>query len=171
MIPVIPIILLVAVATLFLLFLGFQIWWRYSPRGERARAGQLTPVDLEAFQNLTDPEEEQFLRVNLSSAEFRGVQRSRLRAARMYVAALSDNAGLLVAVGQSARLHADPETAVKGQEILQRAIRLKVWCMVSLLRLNAAMAFPTLVSPTSGIANQYLLVTYMVANLPRKVAA
>lgn len=167
----IPIILLTAVAIVFLVFLISQIWWRYSPRGEAAHAGQLTPVDLDAFENLTDPEEEQFLRVSLSATEFRGVQRSRIRAARMYVAALSENAGRLVAVGQSARLHSDPEIAASGLEILQRAIRLKVWCMLSLLRLNAALVFPTILSPSSGLANQYLLVTYMAANLPRKVTA
>jgi len=167
----IPLMILAAVAIAFLLFLGFQIAWRYSSKGETTRSEQLTPVDLEAFENLMDREEEQFLRVNLSAAEFRGVQRSRLRAAKVYVATLSENAGTLVAVGQSARLHADAEIAASGAEIFQRAIQLKMWCLVALLRLNAAMVFPNILSPSSEIANQYLLVTYMAANLPRKVAA
>jgi hypothetical protein len=167
----IPLILLAAAAIVFLLFLSSQVWRRYSPKGEASHAGQLIPVDLEAFENLTDPEEEQFLRVNLSPAEFRGLQRARIRAARMYVAALSGNAGVLVAVGQSARSHADPEIAASGQEILQRAIRLKVWCLLSVLRLNSAMVFPTVLSPSGRIADQYLVVTSMAANLPRKVAA
>ena len=167
----IPLIILASLAVVFLLFLIFLVWWRYSRRGEAANAGQLTPVDLEAFENLTDPEEEEFLRVNLPPAEFRGVQRARLRAAKLYVAALSENAGILVSVGQSARSHSDPEIAAAGLGIVQRAIRLKVWCMLSLLRLNAAIVFPTILSPSSTIANHYLLVTYMAANLPRKAAA
>ena len=167
----IPLLILATVAIAFVLFLISQGWRRYSQKGEALQAGQLVPVDLEAFENLTDPEEEEFLRVNLSSAEFRGVQRSRLRAARMYVAALSENAGTLVAVGQSARLDADPEIAASGAEILQRAIRIKVWCLFALLRLSAAMVFPTMLSPSGEIANQYLLVTYMAANLSRKAAA
>ena len=167
----IPLIILTSVAAVFLLFLIFQVWWRYSPRGEAARTGQLTPVDLDAFENLTDPEEEQFLRGNLSLAEFRGVQRARIRAARMYVAALSENAGILVEVGQRTRSHSDPEIAASGLELLQRAIRLKMWCTLAMLRLNAAMVFPTVLSPSSRIANRYLLVTYMAANLPRKVTA
>src|ERR1035438_2128544 len=77
----IPLILLAAAAIVFLLFLSSQVWRRYSPKGEASHAGQLIPVDLEAFENLTDPEEEQFLRVNLSPAEFRGVQRARARPA------------------------------------------------------------------------------------------
>lgn len=167
----IPLVILAAFAIVFLVFLVSQVWWRYSPSGEAVHAGQLTPVDLEAFENLTDPEEEQFLKVSLSLAEFRGVQRARIRAAKMYVAALSENAGLLAAAGQSARSHSDPEIAAAGLEILQRAMRLKVWCMLALLRLNAAMAFPTILSPSGEIASQYLLVTYMAANLPRKVTA
>ena len=38
-------------------------------------------VDLEAFQNLVDPDEAEFLRTNLPSAQFRRIQRERLRAA------------------------------------------------------------------------------------------
>ncbi|MFZ3266199.1 MAG: hypothetical protein WA172_19490 [Terriglobales bacterium] len=164
-----PLIILAGIVVIFVLFLILQVWRRYSTKAEAPNAGQLIPVDLEAFENLTDPEEEQFLRVNLSPAEFRGVQRSRLCAAKMYVMALSQNAAVLVAVGQSARSHADREIAASGQEILNRAIRLKVWCVLSLLRLNAAMVFPTMRSPSSGIADQYLLVRGMAANLPENV--
>src|ERR1035441_6156961 len=113
----IPLILLAAAAIVFLLFLSSQVWRRYSPKGEASHAGQLIPIDLEAFENLTDPEEEQFLRANLAPTEFRGVQRSRIRAARLYVTALSENAGVLVTVGQSALSHADPQIAATGQEI------------------------------------------------------
>jgi hypothetical protein len=148
----------------------FQVGRPYSPRGAAAPAAELIPVDLDAFENLTDPEEEQFLRANLSSAEFRGVQRSRIRAAKMYVTALSQNVGVLVAVGQSALSHADPEIAASGKQIFQQAIRLRVWCLLSLLRLNGAMIFPTLLSPSRRIADQYVLVKGMAANLP-KVAA
>jgi hypothetical protein len=160
----ISLILLTCVVLFFVLFLISQVWRRYSRTTEPGDAA-LTPVDLEAFQNLTDPEEEQFLRVNLSLAEFRGVQRDRLRAAKVYVSTLSENAGMLVAVGQSARSHPDPEIAAAGQEIFQRAIRLKVWCMFSLLRLNAAMVFPTMLSPSNTVAKHYLIVKSMAANL------
>ena len=137
----------------------------------RPTPGQLTPVDLEAFENLTDPEEEQYLRENLSPAEFRRVQRTRLRAAKLYVAALSQNAAVLVAVGQSARSNADPNIAATGQEIVQRAIRLKIWCLVSRLRMEAAFVFPAHLSPSSTIANQYMQLSYMAASLPGRAAA
>lgn len=167
----IPLTILTFVALVFLLFLASQAWWHYAGRNKPPHGEQLTPVDLDAFENLIDPEEEQFLKSNLSPPEFRGVQRARIRAARMYVAALSENAGVLVGVGQSARSHPNPEIAAAGMEIAQRALRLKVWCLLAMFRLIAALVFPTILSPSSRIANQYLLVTYMAANLPRKATA
>lgn len=165
-------IVLALLAVLFLFFLGSQLWSRYSHgRTIQRHSSELTPVDLEAFENLTDPDEEQFLRTNLSPREFRGVQRLRIRAAKLYVAALSQNAGVLVAVGQSARLNSDPEVAATGQELMQKAIRLKVWCLFSLIRIEAAFFFPVYLSPSNRLANQYMLVTYMAANLPGRVAA
>ena len=167
----IPITILTLVALVFVLFLASQTWWHFAGRNDSPRAEQLTPVDLDAFENLIDPDEEQFLKINLSPSEFRGVQRSRIRAARMYVAALSKNAGILVGIGQSVRSHPNPEIAVAGLEIAQNALRLKVWCLLAIFRLSAALVLPTILSPSSRIANQYLLVTYMAANLPRKAAA
>ena len=167
----IPLIILLSIASIFFVFLIWQVWSRYAPKREAALASQLTPIDLDAFENLLDREEEQFLRENLSSREFRSVQRSRIRVARMYVGALSRNAGVLVAMGQSARLHSNPEVAASGQKIFQQAIRLKVWCMVSELRLDAALAFPAILSPAGGISQQYLIVKSIAGNLPSQVAA
>jgi hypothetical protein len=166
--------LIVAIlAAVLLPFLASQVWGRYARHSDalQSEAGLLTPVDLEAFENLTDPEEEQYLRKNLSSAEFRRVQRTRLRAAKMYIATLSQNAVVLVAVGQSARSNADPVIAATGQEIMQRAIRLRIWCLLSLLRMNAAFVFPAHLSPSGTLAHQYMLVTCMAASLPGRVAA
>jgi hypothetical protein len=168
---VIPVAITGLLTLIFLLFLGSQVWRRHFDRGEATASRELTPVDLDAFENLTDLEEEQYLRANLSPGLFRGVQRSRIRAAKMYVLALSENAGTLMVAGQSARFHSDPEIAQAGMEIVHRAIRLKLWCLLSLLRLNAAMVFPTIVFPPTRIASQYLLVTCMVANLPRNSSA
>lgn len=166
----IPLVILASVVVVFLLFLTFQVWRRYFRLAE-ATATQLTPVDLEAFENLIDPEEELFLKANLPPSEFREVQRTRIQAAKIYVAALSENARLLVAVGQSARYHSDPDVAAAAAEIVQRAIRLKVWCLFALLRLDAGVLFPARLATPSGIAQRYFLVTSMAAGLPGKSAA
>jgi hypothetical protein len=162
-----PLVLLASIAVLFLVFLTLQLWWRYSRRIVQQSVPQLTPIDLDAFQNLTDPEEDRFLMANLAPAQFREAQRYRIQAAKMYVVALSENAGILVAAGQSARYHADPAIAAMGLEIFQRAIKLKIWCMFALVRLNVALIYPARLSPSGGIANQYQRVTYIAANLGR----
>ncbi|MGA3195806.1 MAG: hypothetical protein ABSD39_12460 [Terriglobales bacterium] len=164
-------IILAIVAILFFLFLIVMSWQWLSTRGEAAPAGELIPVDLEAFQNLTDPEEEQFLRTSLSPPEFRSVQRIRIRAAKLYVVALSDNAGSMMRLGNSASLQADQAIVALGRDIAKRALSLKMWCAVLQLRLTAALVFPTILSPTGGIADQYLAVTYMAAKLHAEAAA
>jgi len=166
-----PLFILAIVAALFIGFLVLQVWWRYSKPTPPTRRATLTPVDLDAFENLTDPAEEEYLRTNLSPGEFRIVQRSRIRAARMYVSALSGNATALVAVGQSARLHPDPVVAASAQEFVQQAIRLKVWCLLAECRLDAALVFPNLMSPSNAVARRYVAVKHLAANLPQRSAA
>ena len=69
------ILLVVAVAVL-----GFWIW---AAKGRslalrRTTPPEIRPVDLEAFRNLMDTEEEKYLRERLPPAQFRAVQRKRL---------------------------------------------------------------------------------------------
>ena len=46
---------------------------------------QVRPVDLAAFRNLVDPDEESYLREHLPRGEFRAIRRERLRAGIDYV--------------------------------------------------------------------------------------
>ena len=164
----IPVIVLATAAVAFLLFLSYQVWWQSSKTGE---IENLSPVDLEAFRNLTDPEEVHFLRVNLSPKEFKRIQRMRLRAAGAYLSVISQNAGRLVVIGRSVSAHPDAETAAAGLDVVHRAFQLKLWCALSLLKLNVTMICPTLLSPSSRIADRYLDVSSLTASLPKKLAA
>jgi hypothetical protein len=170
-------ITMIIVAAVMALTLSVFVAWEVlvgRPRRHDAigmQAGELTPIDLEAFENLTDPEEEHFLRTNLSPTEFRGVQRGRIRAAKLYVEALSQNAAVLIAVGRSASSSSDSEIAAAGRELVHRAIHLKRWCLRSWWRMELAFVLPAQLSLSGKIANQYMLATYMAANLPRSAAA
>jgi len=163
-----PVIALATAAVAFLLFLSYQVWWQSSNAGE---IENLSPVDLEAFRNLTDPEEVRFLRVNLSPKEFRRIQRMRLRAAAAYITVISQNAGRLVVIGRSVSAHPDAETAAAGLDVVHRGLQLKLSCSLSLLKLNVTMIWPALLSPSSRIADRYLNVSSLTASLPRKLAA
>jgi hypothetical protein len=164
----IPIFALAAVAVAFLLFLSYQVWWQSSAKEEIT---DLSPVDLEAFRNLTDPQEVGYLRVNLSPKEFRRIQRLRLRTAAVYISAISRNAGRLLVVGRAVSAHPNPDIATSGLDVVYRALQLKMWCSFSLLQLGATFVFPTLLSPSSRIADHYRDVSSMTAALPRKMAA
>lgn len=167
----IPIIALTLLALAFLLFLIRQVVRRYFPAVASEPCGPLARVDLEAFRNLTDPAEEAYLRRRLAPAEFREIQRLRLRAASLYVFALSQNVGALMQVGQRARSHPDPRVAASGQEILQHALRLKVRCLATQWKLNVAMIYPALLSPSGTLADRYAQVAGLASTLPVKLAA
>jgi hypothetical protein len=164
----IPIVALAALATVFLLFLSYQVWWQ---SGDESGIEDLSPVDLVAFRNLTDPSEAQFLRINLSPREFRKVQRIRMRAMAKYISVISKNAASLVVIGRSVSADSDAEVAAIGLDVVRRALELKLWCSLSLLKLNATMVYPNLLSSSSKIAERYLDVTSLTASLPKKLAA
>lgn len=161
-------ILLVCLVSAFLLFLAFQAWHYLRPRRE---AHKLIPIDLEAFAALSDPEEERFLKVNLLPTEFRIAQRFRIRAIKAYMSAFSNNASVLLAAGQAAGDDSDEQVAAGAHEIMQRAMRLKIWCLFYTIQLNAALVFPDLFSPSCGIADPYRAVTNLARKLPGKAIA
>jgi hypothetical protein len=168
---VIPIITLTLLAVAFFAFLLLQVRKRYSRRLPSAAGGKVPPVDLAAFRNLTDPAEEAFLRAQLPSEEFRRIQRLRLRAAMLYVNALSQNVAALMQVGQAARLQSDPQIAASGQAIMSCALRLKVRCLATECKLAVAILLPTVFSFSGVLADRYRHVADLANSLHVEHAA
>ena len=113
-----------------------------------------TPVDLRAFQNLTDPKEDEFLRARLPAREFRRVQRLRLRAAVEYVQRTANNAAVLLRIAESTRQQ-DPAVAEISREIVNAALRLRVNAMLVLAVLYFRICFPSVTAPVERIADRY----------------
>jgi hypothetical protein len=142
-------------------------------RGKPARGSssaelgsRLRPVDIEAFCNLMDPDEEHFLRSSLPPSMFRSVHRERLMAAAEYVEAVSQNAAILTKIGQAARRHTDPSLAEAAQELANSGIRLRLQCSVVLLRLWTAILLPG-----TGLSSTSLVERYQhVSGLARRVS-
>jgi hypothetical protein len=136
----------------------FVLWIRRTgnhPIDEVELATRISAVDLEAFQNLVDPQEEEFLRDNLAAADFRAVQRERLKAALDYVGALSQNGALLLQLGQAAKASADPRVAEAGQHIVDNAVRLRLYAVRVRARLYIKIAVPTAKLEPAGVVNEY----------------
>ena len=102
-------LILVLMGLLALLFLIRLAKGRVLPADD-SQAGHLRPVDIEAFRNLIDPAETEFLKSHLFPNQFRVIQRERLRAAVEYISS-----------GRSER--GDPASYWRSRSPKPRAIR------------------------------------------------
>ena len=127
----------------------------------------IEPVDLEAFRNLTEPSEEEFLRMALSPAAFRSLQRERLRAAIDYLAGVSHNAAILLQMGQVARRSEDPQVAEAGSRLTDDALRLRIYSMMAICKLGLRYAFPEGALQAGGVIDRYQHLTSAALRLGR----
>lgn len=128
---------------------------------------QTTPVDLAAFRNLIDPAEEEFLRAHLSPADFRVIQKQRTLATIAYVRCVLQNASILVRLGEAARKNPDARVSLAAQQLVNRAMRLRIFALLTLLKLYPATWVPGLhVSPTT-VVDGYQHLTSLVSQLTR----
>jgi hypothetical protein len=134
------------VILLVLVMLGVSIVLARTRLGSRGAVrrtdGTLCPVDVEAFRNLIDPDEEEYLRERLVPAEFRRIQRERLAAAVEYIRGASQNAIILLRMADAARHSTDPVVVQSAEKLVEQATRLRLYAYQAIPRLYFAMAFP-----------------------------
>jgi hypothetical protein len=128
-------------------------------------AGNTRPVDLEAFRNLIDPEEEEFLRTNLPTDEFCAIRKERLRAAVEYVSCAQHNAAILLRLGEAARQHPDPKIAAAGQQLVDSALHLRLYSLPALAKLYAGIALPRLRLSPMAMLEGYQQLSGLAARL------
>src|SRR5271154_5631987 len=105
-------------------------------------AATIHPIDIEAFRNLINPAEDDYLRRRLPPAQFRIVRRERLRAMAAYVHVAARNAVVLVSVGEGALASGDPRVTGAAQEVVNDALLLRRNTTVALARIYLALAWP-----------------------------
>jgi len=105
-------------------------------------AGEIHPLDVEAFRNLVDPAELDYLRRSLRAAEFRAVQRERLRAMAAYIQVAARNAAVLIQIGNAALASGDRRTFEAARQLIDSALLLRRNALFALLRIYIAMAWP-----------------------------
>jgi hypothetical protein len=101
-------------------------------------------LDIEAFRNLVDPNEEAFLRDHLPPPKFREIKRQRAWAAVLYAWEVGGAASALAQLGQAAQRSADPITAASGVQLSENAFRLRLQSLRACLRLVAGIILPDL---------------------------
>ncbi len=102
----------------------------------------IRPIDVEAFRNLINPAEDEYLRRRLPPAEFRMVRRARLGAMAAYVQVAARNATVLISVGESALASGDPRIAEAAQQLVNHAVLLRRNTTVALARIYLALLYP-----------------------------
>jgi len=132
---------------------------------------RIQPVDLEAFRNLIDPEEEEFLRVNLPAADFRKIQRERLRAAVEYISCARDNAAVLLHLAEPARRSTEPAVAEAAARLINDAVSLRLYALLVIPKLYVGMVLPGRPVIPVRVADRYEQLTRQVARLGLRTPA
>jgi hypothetical protein len=122
---------------------------------ESSLGKRLMPLDLEAFRNLIDESEEEFLLANLLPADYRSLRRMRLRAAVDYVAGVSHNAAVLLQFGQAARRSPHPDVAAAGRRLVDNAVELRMYALLAMCKLYVRIAVPGTALGSAGLVDNY----------------
>ncbi len=101
-------------------------------------------LDIEAFRNLVDADEEAFLRDNLSPRKFREIKRQRAWAAFLYAWEAGAAATALAKIGQAAQRSSDPHIGASGVQLAENAFRLRLQTIGACLRLLTEILLPDL---------------------------
>jgi hypothetical protein len=128
-------------------------------------AGRTRPVDLEAFRNLVDPGEEDFLRSSLRPPQFRAIQRERIRAALEYVLNTGHNAAYLLRMGEAASRSSDPRIAQAGRQLMDSALRLRAYALLSGAKLYVRLVIPEARLSFGGLADNYQHLSSLASQL------
>ncbi|MGA9800007.1 MAG: hypothetical protein WBQ68_13440 [Terriglobales bacterium] len=127
--------------------------------------GHTRRVDLDAFRNLVDPAEDDYLRAHLLPRQFRAIQRKRMLAALEYVQNSAHNAAFLLRMGEAASRNADPRVAQAGKELTNSALRLRAYVLLFSAQLYVRMIFPQGRLSYGGLADSYQSLSALAGRL------
>jgi len=150
------IILVIAAALALIFVLGVAVSRKLQVSAKPGLAQRIQPIDIEAFRNLADPAEDDYLRRSLPASEFRAVRRQRLRAAVAYIQVARRNAAILIRVGQAAVAAGDLPTAEAARQLVRDALWLRRNATFALLGIYVALAWPHAGFAADPILDGYL---------------
>ena len=113
-------------------------------------------LDAEAFRNLVDREEEDFLRAQLTTTAFRKIKQERARAALAYVKALSGASVQIAQFAGQAQRSPDSTLAESGRQIANSATNLRLRALDATVQLTLSATFPRFSPrPLRSLAEDY----------------
>jgi hypothetical protein len=136
------IVIVVAAALALGIILRLAVSQSLQAKRSTGLALSIRPIDIEAFRNLINPAEDEYLRRRLPANRFRAVRRERLRAMAAYVHVAASNAVVLVRVGEAAVASGDAHIAGAARQLVNDALVLRRNTTVALARIYLALAWP-----------------------------
>lgn len=118
-------------------------------------SAQLCSIDVNAFRNLTDESERDYLRARLPGREFRKIHRERMLAASQYVRAAARNAGILIRLGEASLNSPDPTVVTAAVTMRENAMRFRLHAFETLPKIYASMLFPGLHWAPEGLPDGF----------------
>jgi hypothetical protein len=159
-------LIFVLLACLALLLIIYLFAGRNSNRADLdALAAQLQPIDVNAFRNLIDDREEEFLRERLPAREFRSIHRERMIAAAEYVWGAARNAAILIRLAEAGKADPDPTVATAAENLLENALRFRLYAFQVVPRLYLSAVVPYVNHAPQAIAEQYDLMSHQMVML------
>jgi hypothetical protein len=136
------IVLVIAAVLALSIILRLAVTRSLQAKGSTNLAVAIRPIDIEAFRNLINPAEDDYLRRRLPPAQFRVVRRERLHAMAAYVHVAAGNAVALVRAGEAALASGDLRVAAAAHQLVNDALLLRRNATVALARIYLALAWP-----------------------------
>jgi hypothetical protein len=136
------IFLIIAAALALVTILSVAVRRSLQVRDSSSLIAAIRPIDVEAFRNLINPAEDDYLRRRLPRAQFRMIRRERLRAMAVYIRVAGNNAAVLVRVGEAALATGDSQLAGAALQLVNDALLLRRNTTMALIRIYLALAWP-----------------------------
>jgi hypothetical protein len=136
------IIIVIAAVLALVTILSVAVTQTLPARRSTNLAVAVRPIDIEAFRNLINPAEDDYLRRHLPPSQFRMVRRERLRAMAAYVEIAGRNAAILVRIGEAALASGDGRVTTAAQQLVNDALLLRRNTMLAIARIYLALAWP-----------------------------
>lgn len=149
------IVIVIAAAVALCVILRLAVTQTLQARSSENLAVAIRPIDVEAFRNLVNPAEDDYLRRRLPPPQFREVRRLRLRAMAAYVQIAGSNATVLVRVGEAALAGGDERLAEAARQLVNDALLLRRNTTIAMARIYLALALPNSEFAAARVADRY----------------
>jgi len=149
------IVIVIAAALALVIILRLAVSQSLQAKRSSNLAASIRPIDIEAFRNLINPDDDEYLRGRLPANRFRRVRRERLRAMAAYVHVAGSNAAVLVRVGEAALASGDARVAAAEQQMVNDAVLLRRNTTMALARIYLALTWPNSGLATVRVVERY----------------